>query len=50
VTGLCAWAFPSLRKPTASCRPNGEILATAGSKDMPDIEIPAMAAGPAEKG
>lgn len=50
VTGFCAWAFPSLRKADRFVPPDDEILATAGSKDMPDIEIPAMAPGLTEKG
>jgi|GEM_PF-4394939 len=50
VTGFCAWAFPSLRKADRFVPPDAEILATAGSKDMPDIEIPAMAPGLTEKG
>ena len=50
VTGLCAWAFPSLRKADRFVPPDPEILAYAASKDMPDIEIPALAAAQAEKG
>ena len=53
VTGLCAWAFPSLRKADRFVPPDAELLAEAPGKDMPDIEIPAMAAGlspQAEKG
>lgn len=53
VTGFCAWAFPSLRKADRFVTPDAEILAEASGKDMPDVEIPAMAAGckpQAEKG
>ena len=53
VTGFCAWAFPSLRKADRFVQPDPEILADASGKDMPDVEIPAMAAGhkpQAEKG
>ena len=53
VTGLCAWAFPSLRKADRFVTPEPEILAEASGKDMPDVEIPAMVAGckpQAEKG
>lgn len=53
VTGFCAWAFPSLRKADRFVPPGAEILAEASGKDMPDVEIPAMAAGcnpQAEKG
>jgi MFS family permease len=53
VTGLCAWAFPSLRKADRFVPPDPEILADAAGKDMPDVEIPALVAGlnpQAEKG
>jgi MFS family permease len=53
ITGLCAWAFPSLRKADRFLPPDPEILAEASGKDRPDFEIPAMAAGlnpQAEKG
>lgn len=45
VTGLCAWAFPSLRKADRFVPPDELLLAEAGGKDRPDVEIPAMAAG-----
>ena len=45
VTGLCAWAFPSLRKADRFVPPDPELLAEAGGKDMPDVEVPALAAG-----
>jgi MFS family permease len=50
VTGFCAWAFPSLRKADRFVPPDPALLAGAGSKDMPDVEIPALAPGLAEKG
>jgi MFS family permease len=53
VTGLCAWAFPSLRKADRFVQPDPELVAEASGKDMPDVEIPAMVAGckpQAEKG
>ncbi len=53
VTGLCAWAFPSLRKADRFVPPEPEILAEAGGKDQPYNELPAMVAGlkpEAEKG
>jgi len=45
VTGFCAWAFPSLRKADRFTAPDAELLAEAGSKDMPDVAAPSMAAG-----
>ena len=45
VTGLCAWAFPSLRKADRFVAPDADLLAEAGGKDQPDVEIPALAAG-----
>ena len=44
-TGLCAWAFPSLRKADRFVAPEPEILAEASGKDVPDVEAPAVAAG-----
>ena len=52
-TGLCAWAFPSLRRADRFVAPDAQILAEAGGKDMPEVEPPAMTAGMnkrAEKG
>ena len=49
----CAWAFPSLRRADRFVPPDPEVLAEASGKDVPDAEIPAMAAGfnpKAEKG
>jgi MFS family permease len=43
VTGFCAWAFPSLRKADRFVPPDPQILADASGKDMPDVELPAMA-------
>ncbi|HKR25550.1 MAG TPA: MFS transporter [Allosphingosinicella sp.] len=48
VTGLCAWAFPALRKADRFVPPEPEALAATGSKDMPDLEIPLL--NQAEKG
>ena len=53
VTGLCAWLFPALRKADRFVAPDAAILSEASGKDMPDFEVPAMAAGQnlkAEKG
>lgn len=53
VTGLCAWLFPALRKADRFEVPDAFILSEASGKDMPDVEVPAMAAGmnlKAEKG
>ena len=44
-TGFCAWAFPSLRKADRFVAPDVQILADAGGKDLPDVELPAMVAG-----
>ena len=45
VTGLCAWAFPSLRKADRFVTPDAELLAEAPGKDMPAPEAQALAAG-----
>jgi MFS family permease len=45
VTGLCAWAFPALRKADRFVPPDPEILDEAGGKDQPDVEFPPLAAG-----
>lgn len=53
ITAACAWLFPSLRKADRFVTPDEQILAEASGKDMPEFEIPAMAAGlnpKAEKG
>jgi MFS family permease len=53
VTGICAWAFPSLRRADRFVQPDEQILAEASSKTTPDPEPPAMVAGlnlKAEKG
>ncbi len=53
VTGLCAWAFPSLRKADRFVAPDAQTLAESGTKDRPDVELPALVAGlkpQAEKG
>ena len=44
-TGFCAWAFPSLRKADRFVAPDPQLLADACGKDMPDVEVPALAAG-----
>ncbi len=45
VTGLCAWAFPSLRKADRFVPPDDIMLAEAAGKDQPLTELPALAAG-----
>ncbi|TFI56786.1 MFS transporter [Sphingomonas parva] len=53
VTGFCAWAVPPLRRADRFVPPEPEVLAEAAGKDVPDVELPAMAAGfnpKAEKG
>ncbi len=53
VTGICAWAFPSLRRADRFVTPDPKILAEASSKSAPDPEPPGMVAGlnlEAEKG
>lgn len=44
-TGFCAWAFPSLRKADRFVQPDEVLLAEAGGKDRPDVEVPGLAAG-----
>ena len=45
VTGLCAWAFPALRKADRFVPPDEALLAEAGGKDRPGVEAPPLAAG-----
>jgi MFS family permease len=45
VTGLCAWAFPSLRKADRFVAPDDLTLADMSGKDQPLTELPAAAAG-----
>ena len=45
VTGLCAWAFPALRKADRFVAPQAGFLADSAGKDQPDVEVPALAAG-----
>jgi MFS family permease len=45
VTGLCAWAFPSLRKADRFVVPEPDLLAQAPGKDMPAAEASALPAG-----
>jgi len=45
VTGLCAWAFPSLRKADRFVVPEPELLAEAPGKDMPAAEASVVPAG-----
>lgn len=45
VTGICAWAFPALRKADRFVPPDPEILGEAGGKDRPDVELPPLVAG-----
>jgi MFS family permease len=52
-TGICAWAFPSLRKADRFVQPEPDILSEQTGKDVPETELPAMVAGlkpQAEKG
>jgi MFS family permease len=44
-TGFCAWAFPSLRRADRFVPPDEVLLAEAGGKDRPDVEVPGLAAG-----
>jgi MFS family permease len=44
VTGICAWAFPSLRKADRFEAPENLVADTSG-KDQPLTELPAAAAG-----
>jgi MFS family permease len=53
VTGICAWAFPSLRRADRFVAPDEALLAEQPRKDAPESEVPAMVAGlnpKAEKG
>lgn len=53
VTGLCAWAFPALRRADRFVVPDEPLLAEQPGKDVPEAELPAMVAGlnpKAEKG
>jgi hypothetical protein len=53
VTGICAWAFPSLRRADRFVAPDEAVLAEQPRKDAPESEVPAMVAGlnpKAEKG
>ena len=45
VTGLCAWAFPALRKADRFAAPDDLALADMSGKDQPLTELPAAAAG-----
>jgi hypothetical protein len=52
-TGICAWAFPSLRKADRFVQPEPNLLSEQTGKDVPETELPAMVAGlkpQAEKG
>lgn len=44
-TGLCAWAFPALRKADRFVAPDEPLLADTSGKDQPLTELPAVAAG-----
>ena len=50
VTGICAWAFPSLRKADRFVAPDDLALADTSGKDQPLTELPADAAGLPVKG
>jgi hypothetical protein len=53
VTGICAWAFPSLRRADRFVAPEAPVLAEQPGKDVPETALPAMVAGlnpKAEKG
>lgn len=43
-TGLCAWAFPALRKADRFVPPDPEILDAAPGKGQPDVEPPPLVA------
>ncbi len=45
VTGLCAWAFPALRKADRFVPPDAEILDAEAGKGQPDVELPPLVAG-----
>lgn len=45
VTGLCAWAFPGLRRADRFVQPDAAALASAPGKDRPDVEPPPLVAG-----
>ncbi|SMF61370.1 MFS transporter [Allosphingosinicella indica] len=52
-TGLCAWAFPSLRRADRFVAPDAASLMKDPGKDRPDVELPPLVAGldpKAEKG
>ncbi len=52
-TGICAWAFPALRRADRFVAPDEALLAEQPGKNVPEAEIPAMVAGlnpKAEKG
>jgi MFS family permease len=52
-TGICAWAFPSLRKADRFVQPEPGLVSEQTGKDVPETELPAMVAGlkpQAEKG
>jgi hypothetical protein len=49
-TAFCAWAFPSLRRADRFVAPGPEVLADECGKDMPDVQVPALAAGLAPEG
>jgi MFS family permease len=53
VTGICAWAFPSLRRADRFVPPEPRLVAEQPGKDVPETALPAMVAGvnpKAEKG
>jgi len=45
VTGICAWAFPALRKADRFVPPDSEILDAEAGKGQPDVEVPPLTAG-----
>lgn len=52
-TGLCAWAFPALRRADRFVAPDAASLIKDPGKDRPDVELPPLVAGldpKAEKG
>ncbi|HYD12160.1 MAG TPA: MFS transporter [Allosphingosinicella sp.] len=49
-TGFCAWAFPSLRRADRFVQPDPETIADECGKDMPDVNVPPLAAGLATEG
>ncbi len=45
VTGICAWAFPALRKADRFVPPDPEILDAEPGKAQPEVQLPPQVAG-----